>query len=80
MSTASHQDIDALILSYAGVHWRKVAMIISKVLHEFERAGTRTSEDQYRVADRIQALVEAGKLQAQGDLSLWRHSEIKLPD
>jgi hypothetical protein len=66
--------------SYAGVRWRKVAMIISEVLFEFERAGTRTSEDQFRIADRIQALVEAGELQAEGDVSLWRHSEVRLPN
>jgi len=80
MSTASDEDLDALILSYAGVRWRKVAMVISSVLREFERAGTRTDEDQYRIADRIQALVEAGKLDAYGNVSLWRHSEVKLPD
>jgi hypothetical protein len=80
MSTASDEDLDALILSHAGEHWRKVAMVIARVLEEFERAGTSTSEDQYRIADRIEALVEAGKLQAAGNVALWRHSEVRLPD
>ena len=73
--------LGSLILSYAGEHWRKVAMIIGRVLTEFERAGTRktTDADQYEIADRIRALVEEGKLEAQGNLSRWRHSEVKLP-
>lgn len=80
MSTGSNDDLDTLILSCAGARWQKVAMIIAKALREFERAGTSTSEDQYRVADRIEALVEAGKLEAEGNVSLWRHSEVRLPD
>ena len=32
------------------------------------------------VAQRICALVENGQLEAQGDLSRWRHSEVRLPD
>jgi hypothetical protein len=82
MNASSHECVDSLILSYAGEHWRKVAMIISKVLLEFERTRTRTrtEADEYEIADRIRALVEDGKLEAQGNLSLWRNSEVRLPD
>jgi hypothetical protein len=31
------------------------------------------------IADRIKALVEAEKLESQGDLERWRFSEIRLP-
>jgi Protein of unknown function len=31
------------------------------------------------IADRIKALVEAKKLESQGDLDRWRFSEIRLP-
>jgi len=32
------------------------------------------------IAARIRDLVEDGKLQAQGNLARWRHSEVKLTD
>jgi len=86
MIALSHQDIDGLILSFAKVQWRKVAMIISQVLSECRRRGVDVDEDGIAertcngVAERICALVEDGQLEAQGDLSRWRHSEVKLPD
>jgi hypothetical protein len=78
MSVPSHQNIDGLILSFAKVQWRKVAMIIGQVLGECRRLGINT--DEHCVAERIYALVEDRQLEAQGNLSLWRHSEVRLPD
>jgi hypothetical protein len=31
------------------------------------------------IAARIAALVAAGRLASQGDISRWRHSEVRLP-
>lgn len=31
------------------------------------------------IGERVQALVEAGRLEGAGDLSNWRHSEVRLP-
>jgi len=69
--------IDELVLSFARTEWRKVAFIISRVFFECLDAGTEI--EAHRVAGRILALVETGKLQSQGDLSRWRHSEVRLP-
>jgi hypothetical protein len=86
MSALSHQDVDGLILSFAKVQWRKVAMIISQVLCEYRRRGVDIDEVGVAdricdgVAERIRALVEDGQLEAQGNLSRWRHSEVRLPD
>jgi len=71
-------DVDGLILSFAEAQWRKVAMIISKVLDECRHRGVDINC--HDIARRICVLVEGGQLEAQGDLSLWRHSEVKLPD
>lgn len=68
--------VDALILSFARPQWRKVAMIISQVARE---SGRDRDADCENVAERIRVLVEAGRLEAQGDLSKWRHSEVRLP-
>lgn len=66
--------LDALILSCASERWQKVAKIIAVAS---ERAGDGTNFD--TTAARIRALVDDGKLQAEGDLSRWRYSEVRLP-
>jgi uncharacterized protein DUF3658 len=78
MSCASDQYIDGLILSAAARQWRKVAFIVGKVLMVCRNNGAETNE--YAIADRVRALVDEGKLEAQGNLSLWRHSEVRLHD
>jgi hypothetical protein len=52
-------------------------MILGQVVKECGRPGT--DADCEDIAERICALVEAGRLEAQGDLSKWRHSEVRLP-
>jgi hypothetical protein len=81
MSSPPQAQIDELILSFARTDWRKVAMIIGRVLFHCRDTGLSIDHDDFdlRVAERIVALVEAGKLQAQGNLSRWRHSEVRLP-
>jgi hypothetical protein len=76
MNALSHQDVDGLILSFAKVEWRKVAMIMSQVLHECRDSGVDVDADS--IAERICALVKNGQLEAQGNLR--RHSEVKLPE
>jgi Protein of unknown function len=78
MSCASDQYIDGLILSAATTQWRKVALIVGKVLTVCRNNAAEASE--HAIADRIRALVDEGKLEAQGNLSLWRHSEVRLRD
>lgn len=41
--------------------------------------GEEMDEDLSRSGERIKALVAAGKLESQGDLSRWRYSEVRLP-
>jgi hypothetical protein len=50
-------------------------MIVSKILGEYERRTLDIQADD--IAGRIRALVADRRLQAQGDLSNWRHSEIR---
>jgi hypothetical protein len=78
MTCASDEYIDGLILSTAVAQWRKVAFIIGTVLRVCRNNAAEISEDD--IADRIRALVDEGKLQAQGNLSRWRHSEVRLPE
>ena len=76
MSTDQNSDIDDAILTVAREQWRKVAFIIATVVHA---RNEQAAEDDYNlVASRIAALVAEGRLESQGDLSDWRHSEIRL--
>jgi len=77
MNAPSDEQVDALILSFTQVQWRKVAMIMSKVVDASGRRGS--DAELHDIAERIRALVEDGQLEAQGDLSRWRHSEVRLP-
>jgi hypothetical protein len=77
MSDLPQEEIDRLILSIAHEeYWRKVAMIIGRVLSGRPEYGDEAIAQ--RVADRIVALVNAGRLEAQGNLNKWRHSEVRL--
>ena len=74
---SADSEIDDAILAIAHGNWRKVAMIVATVVHGRDE---KAEADEYElVAERIVALVKAGKLEAQGDLSDWRHSEVRLP-
>lgn len=84
--------IDAAIMSAVRPHWLKVAMIIGRAEQALERrappvGSAPIDEDQVEardelldaIAERIQALAETGKLEGAGNLSNWRHSEVRLP-
>jgi hypothetical protein len=69
--------LDALILRSVQPKWLKVAMVIART----EKLCTQNSLtfDSHAVAARIASLVRDGRLEGDGDLSLWRHSEVRLP-
>jgi len=67
-----NETLDTLILSFTGERWLKVARIIGKVS---QAIGEETKLD--AIAVRIRALVDAGKLEAKGDLSRWGYSGVR---
>ena len=69
-------DLDALILSTLKPQWRKMAMVVGKVGQACEEQSTPLECE--IVAARIQALAEASQIESQGDLRMWRHSEVRL--
>ena len=70
--------LDDLILSRAGEHWQKVAMLIVRVTRD-ERCVFSEKVDEFEVVGkRIRSLVHAGRLASQGDTSEWRFSEVRL--
>ena len=71
-------DIDALIFAeLREPYWRKVARVVGNAFAIFESRSTYLSMEV--IAARIQALAETGQLESQGNLTMWRHSEVRLP-
>ncbi|MBR0695379.1 DUF3658 domain-containing protein [Bradyrhizobium lablabi] len=74
--SVSEAQIDEIILSVMLPGWRKMALIISGAIERGEELGLKNPDEIF--AARIQALVEADRLEGQGDLRKWRHSEVRL--
>ncbi len=70
------QAIDAALLQRADPRWRKVALLVATAMNGSSHIPG--IPDTY-YARRIQDLVANGTLEAQGDLSRMRHSEVRLP-
>jgi hypothetical protein len=73
----SDPKLDQTILSVSLASWQKVAMILGKSFRQLEDEGIQISFED--LAARIEALVSIGRLESQGDLSQWRHSEVRTP-
>ena len=70
----SPDELDFEILTCVQQRWRKVAFVVASLGQSIPDAP-----DYDAIAVRIVVLVEAGKLEAKGDLTEWRHSEVRVP-
>ena len=68
---------DELLLSCADERWVKTARVIGRALAE-SWDGDGIQVDDLVLGARVPALVAAGRLDGRGDLSDWRHSEVRL--
>ena len=76
-------EIDEAILAFlssANGRWRKVAMVISRVVNAMGKDLPEGNECYDLVARRIEALVKEGRLVAQGNIQNWRFSEVRRPN
>jgi hypothetical protein len=71
--------IDDAIMAVSLPRWRKVAMIIAKTSERLGSFATDGDVQYHAYAERIEALVREGRLIAQGDITKWRYSEVRLP-
>ena len=79
----SDHAIDEAILSLLSAgngHWKKVAMVISRVADAMGNDLPEGDDDYQLVARRIEALVSDGRLVAQGNIKNWRFSEVRRPN
>ena len=69
--------LDQFILYAIDSNWQKVAMVIAKAMTDHELDFPESDDDAGYVADRVGDLIRAGHLEARGDTSNWRFSEVR---
>ncbi|KQR10668.1 MULTISPECIES: DUF3658 domain-containing protein [Xanthomonas] len=70
--------IDAFVTDAVDTQWQKVAMIIARALTDAQLKLADVEDAADHVAQRIARLVRSGRLEAAGDITDWRHSEVRL--
>ena len=70
-------EIDDAIMASAGRRFLKVAMVVVRAADNLGLPDTTDSSE--IVANRLYRLVAHGRLLAAGDVTQWRHSEVRLP-
>lgn len=76
-SSVTEAELDAVILSVLERDWRKTAFIVGTSVGVLEER--RIDLNAEIIGARIQQLAAQGRIESQGDLSMWRHSEVRLP-
>jgi len=69
--------VDLALLSHANTSWRKAAMLVGLTMMEAELRVPGLPDLFY--SRRVRRLVEAGLLEADGNLDYMRFSEVRLP-
>src|SRR3989304_1317799 len=76
-SSVAVSDLGAVILSTIERDWRKTGRVVFRVVQTFEKRSIQLSDE--IIGARIQELAACGPIESQGNLSMWRHSEVRLP-
>jgi hypothetical protein len=74
--SVTEADLDALIFPLLAHNWRKVARIVYQACELREARLIPLSPEV--IAACVRALVEAGRIEGAGNLTTWRHSEVRL--
>ena len=78
LSTADVNAIDESLLSASTRTWRKVAFVVGTAMISLQRRFPGIPDVYF--SQRVAALVDSGKLIAQGNLRRMRFSEVRLVD
>ena len=77
LTDAEIQAIDNALLANTCDRWRKVARVVGTTMAELPDRVVGIPDVYY--SQRVQKLVKEGALEAQGDLSYMRYSEVRRP-
>jgi len=75
MNLDAYTQLDELIMSCADASWRKVALIIMRVLKAHGEDGETSI---FLIIQRMRKLIAAQKLEARGNIWSPRYSEVRL--
>jgi ribosomal protein S18 acetylase RimI-like enzyme len=76
--SVSEANLDAIIFSALHSQWRKTAMVVGTALTRCQELTLPVSAEM--IGARVRALADTARLEGQGDLRKWRHSEVRLKD
>ena len=76
--SVTEADIDAVILEALKPRLQKTAKVIGMAFERCETLAMPITVEM--LGARIVALAKAGRIEGAGDLRMWRHSEVRLPD
>ncbi len=74
--SVTEAELDALIFSELAERLLKVARIVSRVFETLEARSIYLSHEV--IAARVRELAETGRIESVGNLTMWRHSEVRL--
>jgi len=77
-ASVSEAYLDTIIFSVLTSRLQKTAMVIAKATKCCDERALPVSAE--IIGARIQALVEADRIESAGDLRKWRYSEVRLQD
>lgn len=77
LTESAIEAIDNTLMSNAKNQWRKVAMVVGVTMNHLQDRVRGIPDLFY--AQRVRKLVEAGRLESQGNLAYMRFSEVRLP-
>jgi hypothetical protein len=75
---APDEELDRLILAAVTDTWTKVAVFIARVVDAATAEGLNAPPQ--AIAARLYALVEAGNIEAKGNVRRWRAGEVRRAD
>lgn len=75
-SSVTENDLDEMIFALLKPQWQKVAMVLVRAQEHYEKQAWPIAVE--IIAARILALADEDRIDHQGDLRMWRFSEVRL--
>jgi Protein of unknown function len=77
-NSVSEANLDAIIFSILTQRLQKTAMVVGNAVTHCREHGLPIGAEM--IGARVRALADAGGIESAGDISYWRHSEVRLKD
>lgn len=71
--------VEQAMLKHCTFRWQKTAKTMTTVWDELMPADADEFDVQILLDNALANLVSAGRLESQGNISIWRYSDVRLP-